>query len=153
MIPETDLEITRLLKAPPAKVWRCFAEAALLAQWWAPRPATISAAGIDLAAGGRFHATMHIPDYGIQQLELCVLQAVPQARLVFTDMMQTGFRPAPPMFGFTAVLTMQAEGQGTRYRALVMHRSAEVAAQHRDMGFYEGWGTCITQLDDLSQGL
>ena len=69
--------------------------------------------------------------------------------------MAPGFRPLPApvasaddcnSFLFTAVLTLQPEGQGTRYRALVIHRDAQGRKMHADMGFHEGWGAALDQL-------
>lgn len=150
----TDLEILRLMAAPPARVWRCLTEPALLRQWWAPHPVITSHAEIQPFAGGRFHAVMEIPDRGPQVLDLCILEAQPHHRLVWTDMMRAGFRPVEtPIFGFVAVVTLTPEGAGTRYHVVAMHRSAVVAAHHREIGFQDGWGTCAAQLDALSQGL
>ncbi|MCY1312575.1 hypothetical protein D9M70_630070 [compost metagenome] len=53
----------------------------------------------------------------------------------------------------TAVITMADEGDGTRYIARVMHPDEATRKQHEELGFYEGWGTCITQLDEFAQQL
>jgi uncharacterized protein YndB with AHSA1/START domain len=39
---------------------------------------------------------------------------------------------------------------GTRYRALVRHKNPEDRANHEARGFHQGWGTCLTQLDELA---
>ena len=43
-----DLEISRLLQAPRAAVWRCWTEPELLKRWFAPAPWTTPEAEIDL---------------------------------------------------------------------------------------------------------
>ncbi len=154
MNPALDLELTRLMAAPPARVWRCWTEPDLLRQWWAPRPVTTRHAEIDLQPGGRFHTIMVLPDGKDHPTDGCFLEIQPERRLIFTDTLNAGFRPATtPMFGFTAIISLTPEAGGTRYHALVMHRSPEIRDQHQAMGFHEGWGTAAGQLDALAKDL
>lgn len=37
--PETDLEITRVIKAPRSAVWQAWTSPDQFAQWWIPAPA------------------------------------------------------------------------------------------------------------------
>lgn len=74
-------------------------------------------------------------------------------KLVWTNALAPGYRPAGPSgtascgeFVFTAVITLEAHGAGTRYRALALHQNEESNKQHASMGFHEGWGTCLDQL-------
>jgi uncharacterized protein YndB with AHSA1/START domain len=53
----------------------------------------------------------------------------------------------------TADITMEAVEGGTRYRALVRHKSDADRLKHEEMGFHEGWGTCLNQLEALAGGL
>ena len=50
-------------------------------------------------------------------------------------------------------LLADAPGGGTTYMAIARHRSAETCKQHRDMGFFDGWGTVATQLDAYARTL
>jgi hypothetical protein len=70
---------------------------------------------------------------------------VPDQRLVFTDALLPGFRPAPAPF-FTAVVEMSDSGTCTGYVATAMHRDHEGRAKHEAMGFAEGWGSALDQL-------
>jgi uncharacterized protein YndB with AHSA1/START domain len=47
----------------------------------------------------------------------------------------------------TAIITMEDEGKDTRYSARVLHKDKASRDEHEKMGFYDGWGTCITQLE------
>jgi uncharacterized protein YndB with AHSA1/START domain len=106
---------------------------------------------IDLQPGGRFSTRMIIPDHGEQPTEGCFLEIIPQRRLVFTDLLLEGFRPAATtMFGFTAIITLDPEGTGTRYTARALHKNSDIRDQHAAMGFHEGWGTAAAQLDALA---
>lgn len=149
----TDLVISRLLDVPRAALWRAWSEPALLARWWCPRPWTTEVLAFDLRPGGAFHTIMRGPDGGVSDNPGSFLEVVPQARLVMTSMLTGGWRPAKPWLGFTAIITMADEGTGSRYTATVMHPDDETRDQHEKLGFFDGWNTCITQLDDFALAL
>ena len=64
-----------------------------------------------------------------------------------------GYRPVSSDLPFTAVITMEASGAGTLYRAVAVHGSPDTMAQHEKMGFYEGWGLCLDQMVELVKTL
>ena len=142
-----DLVISRVLRAPRATLWRAWTEPELLKEWWCPKPWTSEVRAFDLRAGGDFHIVMRGPDGGLSDNPGCFLDIVPQERLVFTSLLTGGWRPATPWLPFTAVITMADEGDGVRYIAQVMHPDQATRDKHEAMGFFDGWGTCIDQLD------
>lgn len=147
--PELDLGLSRLVAATPAQIWRCWTEPALLRQWWTPKPVETLEAEIELRPGGRFYTLMRLPDGKTMPVEGTFLELVPQRRLVFTDTLRAGWRPAPEPF-FTAIVTIAPEGTGTRYTARALHRSPEGRKTHEEMGFHQGWGTTLSQLEALA---
>jgi uncharacterized protein YndB with AHSA1/START domain len=77
----------------------------------------------------------------------CYLEVVLKERLVWTDALLPGWRPAASArFVFTAVITLETLGQATRYIATAMHRDEAGRREHEDMGFYDGWGKALDQL-------
>jgi len=85
----------------------------------------------------------------------CWLEVIPDERLVFTGLMAPGFRPVnlpPEVPVFTCILTFTAHGQGTTYRAHVMHRDPAAKAAHEAMGFHHGWGAALDQLVEMVKG-
>ncbi|MCF1707236.1 SRPBCC family protein [Tabrizicola sp. J26] len=152
--PDLDLEINRLLKAPVAKVWRCWTEPELVKQWFTPKPVVTRDVEIDLRPGGRFHTVMVMVDGSEHPGEGCFLDIEFERRLVWTDTLEAGFRPATSaMFGFTGCILMHPEDGGTRYIARAIHGKREVARQHEEMGFHEGWGTVAQQLEAFARTL
>ena len=83
----------------------------------------------------------------------CILEVVPGRRLVWTDLLGPGYRPAPDSFGMTAIILLEPEGDGTLYRAIALHRTPDQRKQHEDMGFHQGWGTAADQLDSVAVAL
>jgi uncharacterized protein YndB with AHSA1/START domain len=149
----TDLVITRLVRAPRAKVWRAWTEPALLKEWWCPKPWTTEVRAFDLRAGGDFHTFMSGPDGGTSDNPGAFLEVVAGQRIVFTSCLLGGWRPATPWMPFTAIITMADEGEDTRYIATVMHPDQATRDKHEEMGFFDGWGTCIDQLEAFSLAL
>ena len=80
----------------------------------------------------------------------CYLEIVPNRKLVWTDALEGGFRPTRQAahlgFRFTAAVTFEPQGQGTKYTAHVMHGNEEHRKQHEEMGFLDGWGKALEQL-------
>jgi len=150
--PQLDLELVRDLAASPAKIWRCWTEADLLMQWFAPKPWGVDEAVIEARPGGRFYTRMVGPDGEQMPNEGCILEATPEMRLTFTDALSAGFRPKDSAF-MTANITLEALGTGTRYRAVVRHATTQARTQHAEMGFEGGWGSAAAQLDALAATL
>lgn len=149
MDPELDLTISRLIRAPRADVWRAWTDPASLEQWWVPAPAKCRVAELDLRPGGAFVTT--ISENGgafAPHVRGCILAVDPRERLVFTDALVGGWRPAEHPF-MTAIITLKDHPEGTDYSALVKHRSAADRNMHEEMGFHDGWGTVVEQLARL----
>ena len=97
--------------------------------------------------GQRVEGTCLIENKGVY------LEVIPDEKLVFTDTYTAGWKPAPDPF-MTAIILFEDAGEGqTRYTAIARHRTPETRAQHEAMGFHEGWGTVVSQLEDYAQRL
>lgn len=145
-----ELSLTRIIEAPCEKLYRCWTEAELVKQWFAPLPWTISSAELDVRAGGTNSFTMRSPEGEDYPNVGVYLEVVPNERIVFTDAFTSAWVPSAKPF---MVVTIQFEDLGggkTRYTATVLHWTAEDRESHEAMGFHEGWGQCADQLAALA---
>ena len=147
--PELDLTISRIIKAPRKAVWRAWADRASFEKWWVPAPARARVVEMDMRPGGAL-LTEISEDEGnfVPHISGCFLEVEEEARLVFTDALVGGWRPAEQSL-MTATITMRDHPQGTEYVARVMHKNAATRKKHEEMGFYDGWGTVAAQLAEL----
>lgn len=153
-----DLILTRELAVPVHLVWRGLTEPELLKQWFCPKPWQTVECRIDLRPGGEFYTDMRGPNGEGHSGASCFLEIIPEKRLVWTTSLLPGYRPAPApaanddscaSITFTCDITLEETNGITKYRAHVMHSTPEQTKAHEAMGFHDGWGTTITQLEEL----
>jgi uncharacterized protein YndB with AHSA1/START domain len=144
-----DLVLTRTVDAPPSLVWAAWTKPEHLKQWWAPKPFTTPECEMDVRPGGVLRTLMRGPDGTEYPTMGIFLELVENERLVFTDTLHPGYRPASEPF-FSAIITLEAlEGGRTRYTARAIHKDQADREKHERMGFHEGWGTAADQLAAL----
>lgn len=149
--PELDLTLSRIIKAPRSVVWDAWSDPASFEQWWIPAPAKCRVVEMDLRAGGGF-VTQMSEDGGAftSHLNACFLDVVHAERIVFTNALLGGWRPAEQAF-MTAIITLRDDPAGTEYAAHVMHKNNADRNMHAEMGFHDGWGTVADQLAKLAE--
>lgn len=147
--PRLDLVLERIVDVPRELVWSAWTTPEHVKKWFTPAPWTTIDCEIDLRPGGIFRTVMRSPEGEEFPNVGCYLEVVEHERLIWTVALAPGYRPSnwrskvPP---FTAVISLDAHGEGTKYTALVMHRDEEGRKRHEDMGFHMGWGTALDQL-------
>jgi uncharacterized protein YndB with AHSA1/START domain len=143
--PKLDLVLERVVDVSPELVWTAWTEPEHLKKWFSPAPWTVTDCEVDLRPGGIFRTVMRSPEGQEFPNVGCFLEIVPYQRLVWTDALLPGYRPSAKPF-FSAVISLQPEGQGTRYTATAIHRDEAGRKAHEEMGFHSGWGTVLDQL-------
>jgi uncharacterized protein YndB with AHSA1/START domain len=148
---ERELVISRIMDVPREKVFKAFADAKLLKQWYAPRPWSISHVEIDLRTGGTIEFTMKSPEGQEFPNSGVYLEVIPNEKIVSTDAYTAAWEPSEKPF-FTAILTFEDIGGGkTKYTARARHWTAADRDAHAKMGFHEGWGQCAAQLEEVAK--
>jgi len=153
--PRRDLVLEREIDVPRHLVWAAWTEPERIKRWFTPAPWQTVACEIDLRPGGIFRTVMRSPE-GVDQPPIlgCYLEVVPQEKLVWTTLLEPGFRPASAVgtddgchgLQFTAIIALEDHGKGTRYRAIAMHTDPASSRRHEELGFHEGWGATLDQL-------
>jgi uncharacterized protein YndB with AHSA1/START domain len=144
--PKLDLVLERVIDVPRKLVWRAWTEPEHIVKWFTPAPWQTIRCELDLRPGGKFHFVMRSPEGQDFPHTGCFLEVTPEQRLIWTDTLLPGYRPAENPF-FTAAVTLEALGAGkTRYVAMAIHGSAANTKKHADMGFHDGWGKALDQL-------
>ncbi|MBO9432115.1 SRPBCC family protein [Sulfitobacter sp. R18_1] len=150
--PETDLRFNRRIKAPRSVLWECWTTPEHIKNFFVPKPHGIEKCEIHLRVGGRFNTTMSVEGQTIESKGV-YLEIVEGERLVFTDTYSEGWKPSADPF-MTAIIEFEDDGDGgTTYTAIARHRSPEARQKHEDMGFFGGWGTVATQLEEYAQSI
>jgi uncharacterized protein YndB with AHSA1/START domain len=145
--PDLDLVLERVVDVPVEKVWAAWTKPEHLTKWFTPTPWTTPTAEVDLRPGGIFRTVMRSPEGEESDNAGCYLEVVENRRLVWTGALGPGFRPQESDLPFTAVVAMEAAGEGrTKYAAVAIHADPAGRTRHEEMGFHDGWGAALDQL-------
>src|SRR4051794_14517144 len=112
---ESLVQLTRVLRAPPAKVFAAWTEPALLERWWTGVGGWVEAkAEVDLRLGGRYHLSMRDERGALHGVVGTYTQIAPAERLGFTWTWEND----PPVMhgseGSLVDLALREEADGTR---------------------------------------
>ena len=156
--PKLDLLLERIVDVPRELVWRAWTTPEHVKQWFTPAPWTTVDCEINLRPGGIFRTVMRSPEGQTFPNVGCYLEIIENERLIWTNAVAPGYRPneSPAAcpgdpFYFTAVISLEPHGNGTKYSALVMHADAASCKRHEDMGFHDGWSAALDQLITLTK--
>jgi len=153
--PKTDFVLDRFIDAPKELVWEALTKPEHLKQWYMPKAwGRVSRCEMDVRPGGIFSIDIataqgqEFPNLG------CFLEVVPMERLVYTAMLFPGYRPAVfDDIPWTAIVTMESEGSGTRYVFTALHRNEADFVENTTSGWAEGTQIAADQLVALVQSL
>lgn len=101
-----ELVSTRVFAGSRERVWRAFADPALLARWWGPAGFTNTFHEFDLRAGGRWRFTMRGPGGAVYEETREFLEVAPPERIVLAN--------DDPVHRFRMTIALTVEDTGTR---------------------------------------
>ncbi len=146
--PKLDIVFERFIDAPVRLVWEALTKPEHIKEWYMPREwGRVSHTELDARPGGIFRIDIAVGD-GREVPNLgCILEAIPMERLVWTSMLFPGYRPAVfDDIPITAIMTMKAEGTGTRYVFTALHRDEADLEKNRESGWQQGTEIALDQL-------
>jgi uncharacterized protein YndB with AHSA1/START domain len=152
--PDLDLSLQRVIRAPRATVWRAWTDPSRLERWWVPAPTVARVDRLEVRPGGAFVSSMSDDgDVFVAQLDASFLVVDEHERLVFTNAIDSSWRPSNPApVAMTAEITFGEHPEGTDYRVVVRHGDPAARARHEQLGFVDGWGSVTAQLATLVEG-
>ena len=153
MNPDLDLTIDRVIRAPRAAVWTAWTDPERLRRWWLPAPHLCRVERLDVRPGGGLVTSMSDDGtaYG-PHMDACFLVVDELERIVFTNAIDSGWRPAAPApVSMTAEVTLADHPDGTDYRVVVRHGDPASRSRHEELGFHEGWGAVTAQLAGVAE--
>ena len=92
--PKLDLVLERTIDVPPALVWQAWTQPEHIKHWLTPAPWQTVRCDVDLRPRGRFRFVMRSPEGEEHTHDCCYLEIVEGSRLVWTNALLPGFRPA-----------------------------------------------------------
>lgn len=146
---DLDLVFERKSTLTLEQLWQGWTDPQTLMKWFCPRPWKVTDCRIDLRSGGEFSTVMEGPNGEKQPNSGCYLEVVPYQKIVWSNVLSKGFRPTTVEamgFGFVVSVEFERIANGSLYRAVVQHSSAQDRIKHEQMGFQEGWGLAFNQL-------
>ncbi|MGV9712755.1 SRPBCC domain-containing protein [Gordonia sp. NPDC003424] len=149
--PQLDLTLQRTIHAPRERIWRAWTEPRSLEKWWLPAPTIARVTLLDVRPGGAFVTQMS--DDGttfVPHTDSVFLVVEPARRLVFTNAVDSRWRPASPHpVAMTAEIVLADHPDGTEYRVTVRHADPTARHHHEELGFFDGWGSVTDALTAL----
>lgn len=152
-----DLFLTRVINAPPHKVFEAWTKPELLKEWFVPKPWTTARVDMDVRPGGSSCVVMRNPEGQEFPNPGVFLDVVKDQRIVMTNAFSKAWEPVK-LSGdpndcnnllMVFDITFEDLGGKTRYTARVHHWTEQGVEAHEKMGFHEGWSICAEQLAQL----
>lgn len=149
--PRLDLTLQRVIRAPRQTIWQAWTDPALLERWWVPAPTIAHVDRLDVRPGGGFVTSMSEDGHTfVPHTDSIFLVVEPETRLVFTNAIDSAWRPASPApVSMTAEIILSEHPEGTDYRVIVRHGDPTARDRHEELGFFDGWGSITGALTAL----
>lgn len=137
---EHSIRLSRLVPAPRDRVFEAWTDPDLVARWFAPAPARVGGAELDVREGGGWRVRMTGPEGETYTCEGVYREVDPPARLVFTfDWAEEASR-----MGLETVVTVTFEETDAGTEVVLVHAGFDGPEQAE--GHNAGWTACVDQM-------
>ncbi len=139
---QASLQVSRLINADPATVFRAWTEPHHLKQWSCPESGTIDDVQVDLVVGGRYCIRMRGADGTVHTAVGRYREITPPRRLVYT----WDWEEEDSRVGETLV-TVEFTDLGGTTEVVLTHELFPTAAAKSS--HEQGWTSCLNRLEQL----
>ena len=142
--PVFELELTRVIDAPRARVYEAWTKPERMAQWFAPKPFKLIVEKMDFRSGGRFNMAMRGPNGENFPFTGTYREIVPPAKLYWTGEFSSG-----PADQISTVVTFEEQGRKTKVHARQSFYVMTPEIEHAAKGAKQGWTMTLDQLESF----
>jgi uncharacterized protein YndB with AHSA1/START domain len=136
------LDMTRVLPAPPADVFRAMTDEGELARWWGPNGFSTHQVTVDPRPGGRYEIEMQPPEGEPFRVRGEFLQVEPPTRLVYTFHWDP---PDPDDRETVVTLSLDEGSEGTQVKLT----QGEFTTEERRALHEGGWAESFDRLREI----
>ncbi|MBS1915251.1 MAG: SRPBCC domain-containing protein [Bacteroidetes bacterium] len=151
VMPDKELTLTRILKAPRDVVFNAWIDVKQLAKWWGPGGFTNPVCEIDVKPGGKIYIEMKAPDGTVYPMNGEFIEVIKSEKIVFVSGALD--KNGQTIFEVMNTVTFEEDGKNTKLtlHAVVDHVSAD--AKPYIGGMDEGWSQSLVRLEQLVMGI
>ncbi len=135
-----ELKISRIIRAPRARVFAAWTEPELLVQWWGPGPTTCPEAHVDLREGGSYRLANRDPDGSITWISGTFERVRAPEELIYTWSIGDGG-------GDPTLVTVEFRPHAEGTEIVLTHERFATEAAREMHG--QGWAGCLDKLAAL----
>lgn len=146
-LAKRTLTIKKTLDAPVELVWEAWTQTEHIVKWWAPKGMTVKVVKHDFKVGGEWKYTMPMPD-GTEFISEGIYSVIDVFKKIITS---ADFRPMTE--GVEMRTLFEKDGNKTHFTFSVVHPTEEYKIQQEKMGFYNGWGSAFTRLEEVIKSI
>lgn len=141
------LTINKVFNAPVEAVWEAWIKSDHIAQWWAPPGMKVNVIEHNFKVGGQWKYNMPLPDGNLFISEGKYLEIEEYKKIVTT----ADFKPMTE--GVEMHISFEDIGDKTNFTFSIVHATEEYCKQQEKMGFYNGWGSAFSRLENLLKSM
>jgi len=146
---DKEILLTRVFDAPPRMVYKVMTEPEFVRRWWCCMDgATMPVCEIDLRVGGKWRFVMRGPDGNDIGFHGEYREIAPAERVVNTEI----FEPYPDSPTLVTT-TLQAQGDKTLFKSLVVHTTKEARDMHVQSGMEDGAAIAYDRMEEAAHAL
>ena len=146
---DTEILMSRVFDAPRHLVFETMTKPEYVRRWWCCMDGfRMTVCEIDLRVGGKYRYAMVGPDGNELAFNGEYREIVVPERIVHTEIFEP-FPQAPTL----VTMTLEAQGDKTLYRSLIVHKTKEARDGHLGSGIEGGANLVLDRLEEIARSL